>query len=119
VCEIAHTHNSILAAMSRFISVKGSITRSRGQPEKPVDVPLQRSARRRHLGRAGASFGVLGSAAAIGLSIARWNGIGLEAAMPAKMGSLIDAAAIVIITEDIKTTSTSIMMRLGNCFVIT
>ncbi|WP_256470315.1 hypothetical protein [Bradyrhizobium sp. 157] len=42
----------------------------------------------------------------------------MEAAMPAKMGSLMDVVAIVIIATDTKTTSTSVMMRLENCFVM-
>jgi hypothetical protein len=61
---------------------------------------------------------VLGSAVASVLSIAKWNGLGIEAAMPARMGSLKDVAAIVIITTDTKTTSTSVMMRLEKCFVM-
>jgi hypothetical protein len=34
------------------------------------------------------------------------------------MGSPMDVAAIVIITTDTKTTSTSVMMRLEKCFVM-
>jgi hypothetical protein len=71
-----------------------------------------------HLGCAWESFGVLGSAAASLLSIARWNGPGIEAAMPDRMGSPKNVAAIVIITTDTRTMSTSLTMRLENCFVI-
>jgi hypothetical protein len=71
-----------------------------------------------HLGCAWESFGVLGSAAASLFSIARWNGPGIEAAMPDRMGSPKNVAAIVIITTDTRTMSTSLRMRLENCFVI-
>jgi hypothetical protein len=63
-----------------------------------------------------ASLAVLGSAVAIVLSIAKWNG--MEAAMPARMGSLKDVAAIVIITTDTRIVSTSVLMCLENCFVM-
>jgi hypothetical protein len=74
--------------------------------------------RSRQLGCAWARFGFLGSAVASVLSIARWNGPGIEAAMPARMGSLMDVAAIVITARDTRTASTSVMMRLETCFVM-
>jgi hypothetical protein len=74
--------------------------------------------RSRQFGCAWASFGLLSSAVASVLSITRWNEVGIEAAMPARMGSLRDVAAIVIIATDTRTTSTSVTMRLEKCFVM-
>ena len=75
--------------------------------------------RSRQFGCAWASFGLLGSAVASVLSITRSNGVGIEAAMPARMGSLMmDVAAIVITATDTRTTSTSVTMRLEKCFVM-
>jgi hypothetical protein len=61
---------------------------------------------------------VLGSAVASVLSIARLNEPGIEAAMAARTGSFKDVAAIVIITRDTRTMSTSVMMRLEEQFVM-
>jgi hypothetical protein len=38
--------------------------------------------------------------------------------MPDRMGAPQDVAAIVIITTDIRITSTSVMLRLEKCFVM-
>jgi hypothetical protein len=76
--------------------------------------------RSRQFGCPWISFGLLGSAVASFLSITRSNGVGIEAAMPARMGSLMmDVAAIVITATDNRTTtSTSVTMCLEKCFVM-
>ena len=66
-----------------------------------------------------ASFGALGSAVTSVLFVTRSNGVGTEAAMPDRMGSLKYVAAIVIIVTVARTTSASVMMRDEKCLVIT
>jgi len=66
--------------------------------------------RSRQLGCARGRLSLLGSAVASVLTIARSNGVGIEAAMRARMGSPKNVTAIVIITTDTRTTSTSVMM---------
>jgi len=65
-----------------------------------------------------ASVGLLGPAPASVLSVAKRNGPGIEAAIPATMGAPNDVAAIVIVIKDMATTSTSITMRFEKCFVM-
>lgn len=74
--------------------------------------------RSRQVGCARGRLGLLGSAVASVLTIARSNGVGIEAAMRARMGSPKNVTAIVIITTDTRTTSTSVMIRLEKCFVM-
>jgi hypothetical protein len=61
---------------------------------------------------------LLGAAAAIVISGARWNGPGIEAAMPVTMGSPSDVAPIVIVTKDVTAISTWVTMRFEKCLVM-
>lgn len=89
-----------------------------GDPKSQSTFHCRGADRSRQPVGARASVGLLGPAPASVLSVARWNGPGIEAAIPATMGSPNDAAAIVIVIKDMATTSTSITMRFEKCFVM-